>query len=229
LLIGVDAPIAPRVYEYAMAGKLPTFRALIDRGVWARECLVPYPTITPPNWTTIVTGAWPGTHGVTDFNLHKPGDPLDRIYQGFSSGDCHAEYVWDAAERVGVKSAVLNYPTSWPYTMKNGILLGGAGLRVNEWRIEDAAAYHRAPWLADLTWGFRIQASLASDQCFASEDYPLAAVSEAGEAIGWKGAPVDAFAAEIALRYHNARVPEMRPNRRSQQQRRLMKSCSRHR
>jgi len=207
LLIGLDAPIMPRVYSYAMEGKLPTIRRLIDRGTWGTQCLVPYPTITPPNWTTIVTGAWPGTHGVTDFNAHIPGDPLDHLHQAFSSADCQAEYIWDAAERVGVTSVVLNYPTTWPTEMKEGILIGGAGLHINEWRTDDAAAYHRAPWLADLTWGFRKQVSLASDQCFASEDYPLAVMSEVEDAVDWDGAPTDALEASIPLRYRDAQVP----------------------
>jgi len=59
VIIGLDALIPERVYNYAMRGYLPNIKKLIDEGVYCENCLVPYPTIIPPNWTTIVTGAWP--------------------------------------------------------------------------------------------------------------------------------------------------------------------------
>jgi len=62
---------------YIKEGHLPAFRKLMEGGVVANNCLVPLPTITPPNWASIATGAWPGTHQVTDFNVHVPGSPLD--------------------------------------------------------------------------------------------------------------------------------------------------------
>ena len=59
MIIGLDAAIAPRLHRYAMEGHLPALKSLIERGVYAENCLVPYPTITSSNWTTIATGAWP--------------------------------------------------------------------------------------------------------------------------------------------------------------------------
>ena len=100
-------------------GVLPTFARLIKGGVWADHCLVPHPTITPPNWTTIVTGAWAGTHGITCFNVHKPGDPLTQVHQGFLAEDCHAEYIWNAAARAGKRTILINYPSTWPNSVKN--------------------------------------------------------------------------------------------------------------
>jgi len=109
VIIGLDAPISERLYRYAMEGELPNIRELISRGVYAENCLVPHPTITPPNWTTIVTGAWPGTHGVTCFNMHKPGMPLDKTYPAFDSRDCEAEFLWEALARDGKKSIILPF------------------------------------------------------------------------------------------------------------------------
>lgn len=133
MILGLDAPIVPRLYKYCKEGKLPAIANIIDNGVWAKNCMVPLPTITPPNWTSIVTGAWPSTIGVTDFNVHWPGDPLDRTHGGFYSGDVRAEYVWNAIARAGKKSVIVNYPTTWPPTVKNGYQIGGAGVEVNQW------------------------------------------------------------------------------------------------
>ncbi len=133
IILGLDAPIAPRLYKYCKEGKLPALGKVIENGVWARHALVPLPTITPPNWTSISTGAWPSTHGITDFNVHTPGDPLDRTHGGFYSGDVKAEFVWNAIARAGKKSVVVNYPGTWPPVMKDGIQIGGAGVETNMW------------------------------------------------------------------------------------------------
>ncbi|MFQ5809826.1 MAG: alkaline phosphatase family protein, partial [Armatimonadota bacterium] len=171
VLIGLDAPIPHRVLRLVEAGELPTFGRLLAEGVYAENCLVPHPTITPPNWTSIVTGAWAGTHGITCFNVHNPGDPLDEIHQGFTTDDCKAEYIWDAAERGGKNVILMNYPSSWPPT-HNGIQVAGAGLSINEWRVGAGFGHH---------------VSIAEDQLFATEEYPLASVIELEPASDWAG------------------------------------------
>ncbi len=178
VIIGLDAPIPERVYRYAVDGKLPNIKRLIEKGVYAENCLVPHPTITPPNWTTIVTGAWPGTHGVTCFNMHKPGMPLSQTYEAFDSSDCKAEYLWEAAERAGKKTLILNYPSTWPPRGKNVIQIGGAGLAINEWRTDPK-----------ISSGYRC--TLCSNMLFSTEEYPLARVIELRKAEGWTGIPKD--------------------------------------
>jgi predicted AlkP superfamily phosphohydrolase/phosphomutase len=133
-LIGLDCALPHLIEKHIKEGHLPTFKKLIEGGVIAENCLVPYPTVTPPNWASIATGAWPGTHGITDFHVHTPGTtPTNaNIVQAFSSDRCKAEYLWDAADGAGKKCIVLNYPGSWPSKMKNGIMVGGSGLSVGE-------------------------------------------------------------------------------------------------
>lgn len=190
VLIGLDAPIPHRVLRLVEAGELPTFGRLLAEGVYAENCLVPHPTITPPNWTSIVTGAWAGTHGITCFNVHNPGDPLDEIHQGFTTEDCRAEYIWDAAERGGKNVILMNYPSSWPPT-HNGIQVAGAGLSINEWRFGA---------------GFGHQMSIAEDQLFATEEYPLASVIELEPASNWAGIGglESALEAPIPLQFRDA-------------------------
>jgi hypothetical protein len=186
VLIGFDAPIAPRLYEYAVEGHLPNLKRLIEGGVYFENCLVPYPTITPPNWTTIVTGAWPGTHGITCFNMHKPGMPLDQTYAAFDSRDCQAEYLWEAAEREGKLTIILNYPSTWPPRGRNIVQVGGAGLAVNEWRIAPDLS-HVAEVERYASW---YGVTLCEDMLFSTEEYPLAARIEVKEGEGWVNLPV---------------------------------------
>ncbi len=133
MVLGMDGLIAPRLYKHCRAGKLPTISRIIDNGVWAKNGMVPFPTITSSNWTSIATGAWPSTHGVTDFNVHNPGDSLDEVHGGFFSHDVKSEFVWNAIAKAAKRSIVVNYPATWPPVLENGIQIGGAGVEINQW------------------------------------------------------------------------------------------------
>ena len=156
LLIGLDSAVPGRWRRYAEQGALPVGRRLLSEGAFAAECLPTFPTLTTTNWATIATGAWPGTHGITDFNPHRPGDLVGDSLQGFDARDVTAEFVWEAAVRSGLDSIVVNWPGSWPPREAPGTtrgadagregpagatapgrltLVGGAGIELNEWRI----------------------------------------------------------------------------------------------
>ena len=85
IVIGLDAAVIELVQQFASQGLMPNVAVLLRRGVLAR-LLSPYPTITPPNWATIATGAWPATHGIPSFEVYRQGDPLDYTICGFRPG-----------------------------------------------------------------------------------------------------------------------------------------------
>ncbi|HDH07150.1 MAG TPA: hypothetical protein ENF87_02150, partial [Thermoproteales archaeon] len=179
-VIGFDAPITKTLYQLINKGILPNLKKLVENGVWAENCMVPHPTITPPNWTTLATGAYPGTHGITCFHLprkgERPGRPQE-CYQAFNSRDVKAEFIWEAAEKVGKKAIVINYPTTWPPRMKHGIQVGGFGLHVTDWRMTRDGT--------PLT-GWRWLINLADHQCVTTEELPLADKIEPKPCKGWR-------------------------------------------
>ena len=128
VVIGFDGFITTFAAQMMREGKLPYLAELAAEGVVFTNCLVPVPTLTPPNWTTIATGAWPGTHQVSGFRVHQQGDPFTQTEDGFSSTPCRAEYLWDAAARAGKRSILLKWPCAWPPTLQNGITIDGCHL-----------------------------------------------------------------------------------------------------
>ena len=64
---------------------------------------------------------------MTGYNVHHPGEPLDKIYSGFNTDECSVEHIWDSAEKIGRKCILVHYETSWPPTLKKGIVVGGCG------------------------------------------------------------------------------------------------------
>ncbi len=127
MVLGFDGAMPEHFRRFLREGCMPNVARLVEGGVYSRALPAP-PVDSPTNWVTIATGAWPGTHGITSFTTHLPGDPLDvgRSTVGLDSTTlCKAEFLWDAAERVGKKCLVMNYLCSWPPTFKDGMLVGG--------------------------------------------------------------------------------------------------------
>lgn len=76
LLLGIDGMDPKFTKRMLKEGYMPNTQKLIDKGA-AREDLMllgGIPTVTPPMWTTLATGATPMTHGVEDFNITKKGE-----------------------------------------------------------------------------------------------------------------------------------------------------------
>lgn len=120
MLVGSDGARPQIVDRMGQKGLLLNFAELMERETFI-HALNPCPTITMSNWTTLSTG------GVTDNNVHHPGESLDRIYSASDTSECSVEHIWDAAEKIGKKRILAHYETSWLPTLKNGIVVGGCG------------------------------------------------------------------------------------------------------
>lgn len=102
-------------YDYLARGLTPVLAALAAEGAVAP--LVPsFPTKTFPNHYTVVTGLYPGEHGIVSNTIWDPatGDTFSlanrtAVGEGRWWG---GEPVWVAAERAGRGSAVLFWPGS---------------------------------------------------------------------------------------------------------------------
>lgn len=118
-VIGVDG-FEPRLAKkFLDQGKMPNLQKFIDKGS-CREDLVllgAMPTVTPTLWTTLATGAYPGTHGITCFFGHNHGQ-LDSLVYNLDSRRSKAEPLWNVlAEEAGKKTLVWHWPgSSWPAT-----------------------------------------------------------------------------------------------------------------
>ena len=115
-VLGVDGMDPRMTVKYLKAGKMPHLKKFIERGA-CREDLVllgGVPTITPPMWTTLATGANPSTHGITCF-WGQDGDNLDTLVYNMDSTRCKAEQMWNVTALSGKKTLVWHWPGSaWP-------------------------------------------------------------------------------------------------------------------
>lgn len=125
LVLGLDAAIPKLVRQFAAEGLIPNLADLIDRG--AISSVIPtFPPLTAAAWAGIVTGAGPGTAAIPSLMVHLPGEPLDEWHTSFDRRMLKAETLWEAAERVGKRTALINWPVTFPIGVENGIQIGAS-------------------------------------------------------------------------------------------------------
>lgn len=86
IVLGVDG-MDPRLSKkFVDEGAMPNLKTIMDRGVHRDDLVLlgAHPTITPPMWTTLATGAYPNTHSITCFWRQDPHD-LDAINYNLDS------------------------------------------------------------------------------------------------------------------------------------------------
>ncbi|HJN15817.1 MAG TPA: alkaline phosphatase family protein, partial [Armatimonadota bacterium] len=71
LVLGLDAATWTVAEPLMSSGHMPTLAALAGDG-WSAPLLSTDPPITPPAWTTILTGMDPARHGVYSFCRPDP-------------------------------------------------------------------------------------------------------------------------------------------------------------
>ena len=116
ILLGIDGMDPKFSRRMVDEGKMPNLKKMIEMGAARHDLrlLGAVPTITPPMWTTLCTGAYPMTHGIEDFNINLKGE-LDVNFAGIYSKYCHAEQLWNVTAEAGKKTLVWHWPGSaWP-------------------------------------------------------------------------------------------------------------------
>ena len=139
ILIGMDGASMELVINMVNGGHMPHLGKLMQRGVH-RPMIGVFPTLTPPGWTATSTGAWPGNHGVMDFNIRKLGAQLDETVWGINTELSQAEYLWNTVERAGGTPLLVKWEMSWPPTVTSGVQVEGTGPGVSNHH--QIAGYH---------------------------------------------------------------------------------------
>lgn len=115
ILIGIDGFRA----DYLERGVTPTLSRLAAGGVRADSGMRPsFPSVTFPNFYTLVTGLHPDRHGVVyntmrdpalpgrTFTLRDRAEVMDRVWYD------DAEPIWVTAEKAGLRAATMFWPGS---------------------------------------------------------------------------------------------------------------------
>jgi predicted AlkP superfamily phosphohydrolase/phosphomutase len=122
LLIGLDGATFTVLDPYIERGVMPFLGELSSRGTRAvlRSIM---PPLTPPAWTSLVTGKHPGQHGIFDFfQKEEPGS----VYFSFaSSQEVGAATIWTLASEQQRRVISLNFPLMFPPPAVQGAVVPG--------------------------------------------------------------------------------------------------------
>lgn len=123
VLIGLDGGTF-RIFDALMArGVMPFLAGFVRNGVRA-DLLSTANPLTPPAWTSLMTGRTPGHHGIFDFlRVEEKNDDLFFTLHDFR--DIRCETIWSVASRAGRRVTVLNFPLTAPPEPIRGAIVPG--------------------------------------------------------------------------------------------------------
>src|SRR5215471_12712600 len=122
MLIGLDGATFSVLDPLMQDGVMPFLQSFVATGVRADLRSV-IPALTPPAWTSLVTGRSPGHHGIFDFFCKE--SPASHRIRLSTSRDVQAETIWSIANRHGLRANVLNFPLMFPPPQVNGYVVPG--------------------------------------------------------------------------------------------------------
>lgn len=123
MIIGLDSGSWEMLEPYIEAGYMPNLQRMREQGC----CGVlqsTEPPMTPPAWTTLMTGVLPGKHGILAFEEY---DPATNEFRYTGSRSIRVETMWHTLSRLGYRVASLNLPMTYPPMEVNGVMVSGFG------------------------------------------------------------------------------------------------------
>jgi predicted AlkP superfamily phosphohydrolase/phosphomutase len=102
---------------------MPHLQSILGAGASAGLLSTPHP-LTPPAWTTVMTGRTPGNHGIFDF-LRPDFRPEGAFFTLTNFRDIRCETLWSIVSRQGGRASVVNYPITAPPPAINGVVIPG--------------------------------------------------------------------------------------------------------
>jgi hypothetical protein len=113
-IIGVDGCDWDKLGPLVASGKLPTFKRLMDEGVYGDLTSVP-PLVSPRIWTSIATGKLAEKHGIYDF-VNAQGVPVNATMRT-------ALPIWDIVCNEGGTVGVVGWYVTWPAEDVRGFMV----------------------------------------------------------------------------------------------------------
>jgi predicted AlkP superfamily phosphohydrolase/phosphomutase len=120
-VIGLDGATFDLLGPWIERGELPTLKEILIRSSYGRlESTIP--PISPPAWTSFMTGVNPGRHGIYDFTGFKPHS-FEKVL--LNSTHIRSKKFWEIAGEKGKKSILLHVPFTYPPQKVEGVLISG--------------------------------------------------------------------------------------------------------
>lgn len=132
VMIGLDGATWTVLDPLMQDGTMPFLGAWVKQGARAPLRSV-VPALTPPAWTSMLTGRNPGQHGI--FNFFGRDGANSHFIRLLTSRDVGCETVWSYANRHGLRATVLNFPLTFPAPAIDGQIVAGGWMPWRQLRL----------------------------------------------------------------------------------------------
>lgn len=122
VIFGLDGGTYTVLDDLVRRGIMPHFAEFFRRGARGKLASV-IPPLTPPAWTTLVTGRSPGRHGITNFLQYE--SDTSTFVRLVTSREISCETIWSMVNRGGMRAASLNFVAHNPGPKIDGIVIPG--------------------------------------------------------------------------------------------------------
>ena len=124
LMIGLDGATFSLLDPMIEQGVMPFLASVLDKAVRADLMSTRHP-LTPPAWTSMITGRSPTAHGIYDF-MRPVFIPDGGVYLKINDfRDNHCETIWSIANRHKQRATSLNFYGMSPPPQIDGYVIGG--------------------------------------------------------------------------------------------------------
>jgi predicted AlkP superfamily phosphohydrolase/phosphomutase len=138
LVIGLDGATFDLITPWVRERKLPHLANLLTNSIHG-ELKSTIPPMSPPAWTSFMTGKNPGKHGIFDFTARKPNSyEVEFVNARWRK----AETIWKIMSDAGKRVCIIAVPMTYPPEKVNGIMISGIdtpGVTVG--RLDSTAVY----------------------------------------------------------------------------------------
>jgi predicted AlkP superfamily phosphohydrolase/phosphomutase len=121
VIIGLDAATWTLIRPWVTEGGMPNLAKLVNAGVSGKLESV-LPPITPPAWTSFMTGKNPGKHGIFHF-VETEWNGYARKYA--NGGSRRSPTVWNLLNAAGFSVGTMNIPFTYPPESLDGFQISG--------------------------------------------------------------------------------------------------------
>ncbi len=132
IFIGLDGATFTVLDPLMDKGVMPNLRDLIQRGTRGTLRSI-IPPLTPPAWTSMMTGKRPGQHGVFDFFQKESRD--SEYFQFSNSQSVQSATIWSLASANDKRIISLNFPLMFPPPELNGSVVPGGWIPWKQLRL----------------------------------------------------------------------------------------------
>ncbi|HUT73263.1 MAG TPA: alkaline phosphatase family protein [Armatimonadota bacterium] len=183
-VIGLDGVPHDLLRRLADDGVMPATAGLLGGG-HLRRMTVSLPEISAVSWSSFMTGANPGTHGIFGFTDLKP-QSYELRFPSFR--DLAAPTFWDRLGQDGRRCVVINQPATYPAREIPGVLISGFVA------IDLRKAVYPPARLAPLErMGYRIDVDFSTVEDLLATLAPTLAARERAVDYLWEGEDWDYF------------------------------------